>query len=291
MEAREAVDVVQGKLAQWLEALIQMLPNLALAALTIVAFWFLAKFLRHVSNKVILRVFQSGTLQRLAVTLIHVTTILIGIFAALSILHLNKTVTSLLAGAGILGLALGFAFQDIASNFIAGIIIATNRPYRVGELIRTREHEGVVQRIDLRTTELRSLQGVQVIIPNKELFQNVLFNYTRNGTRRVDMIIRVSYDTDLYKVRRITHDATRGVAGVLPELEVELFYQAFEKDAIDLELRFWIQALGQKHLNHVRSEVIMAIKAAYDIEGIRVPFPIRTIQLASGGDRSPAITP
>jgi small conductance mechanosensitive channel len=279
-EAHEGVDLVQRKLLDWSVALVRMLPNLALAALILVCSWLLARLLREVSRRILLRVFQSGTMQRFAVGLVHVTTILIGVFAALSVLHLDKTVTSLLAGAGILGLALGFAFQDIAANFISGILIATHRPYNVGELIGTREHLGVVQRIDLRTTEIRSLQGVQVIIPNKEIFQNVLHNYTRNGIRRVDLSVAISYREDLVRVRSITHDAVRRVEQVIPERDVELYYQGFREHFIELEVRFWIQALGNTHYHLSRSAVIMAIKAAYDKADIVIPLPIRTVELS-----------
>ncbi len=287
-EARKAIDLVQNEMALWLEAIVRMLPNVALAALTVMVFWLLAKFLRNVSNKVLIKIFQSGTLQRLAVTLIYVTTILIGLFAALSILHLDKTVTSLLAGAGILGLALGFAFQDIASNFIAGIIIAANRPIRVGELIKTNENVGVVQRIDLRTTEIRSLQGIQVIVPNKEIFQTVLMNYTRNGIRRVDLVVKVSLRADLQFVQKVTLDALREVPEILLEHDIELFYLGFEEHAIDLEIRFWIQALGNKHYQRMRSHAIIAVKGAYDREGIVIPFPMRTLEITKlDGDLRP----
>ncbi|MDQ3099980.1 MAG: mechanosensitive ion channel family protein [Bacteroidota bacterium] len=285
-EVREAVSLIENKLAAWLEHLVRMLPNIALATFMVIVFWLIAKALRKISNKLFVRVFESGTLQRLMVSLIYGTTILIGVFAALSVLHLDKTVTSLLAGAGILGLALGFAFQDIASNFIAGIIIATNRPIRVGELIQTKDQVGVVQRIDLRTTEIRSLQGIQVIIPNKEIFQTVLMNYTRNGIRRVDLVVRISFTSDLSIVQQITMEAVRSVPDVLLEQEIDLFYLSFEDDAIELEVRFWIQALGNKHYQRMRSNAIMAIKSAFDRAGIVIPFPIRTLEFA-GKDAIP----
>lgn len=124
IEAKKAVDLVQSKLTDWLEAFFLMLPNLVLATLIVVTFWLVARVVRNLANRIILRFFESNTLQRLIVGTLYITVVLIGFFTALSVLHLDKAVTSLLAGAGILGLALGFAFQDIASNFIAGIILA-----------------------------------------------------------------------------------------------------------------------------------------------------------------------
>jgi small conductance mechanosensitive channel len=281
MEAKKALDLVQTKLVTWLEAFILLLPNMALAALIVVGFWLLARVVRSVANKLIIRFFQSGTLQRLFSGILYVTIVLIGIFAALSVLHLDKTVTSLLAGAGILGLALGFAFQDIASNFIAGVLLAAQRPLAVGDLVETSGEIGIVQRIDLRTTELRNLQGLQVIVPNKDIFQSVLINFTRNGSRRVDVEVGVSYAEDLERVKHITIDAVKKVPDLLLDKGVDLFYQSFADSSINFEVRFWITSVSNNHFHTVRSNAIMAIRAAYAKEGITIPFPIRTLDFGS----------
>lgn len=277
VEALDAVDLIQEKLISWTKALIQMLPNLGLAALIVVAGWLLARLARSLVNKLLRKVIPSGTLLRLIGTCTYLMVMLVALFGALSVLHLDKTVTSILAGAGIIGLALGFAFQDIAANFISGVLMAVQRPIRVGELIETDGHFGVVQRIDLRTTELKNQQGIQVIIPNKEIFQLALLNYTRNSTRRVDLAVRISYGEDLERVERITLEAVRSVEGLLPGQPVEHFYTDFGDSSIDFELRFWIEARSQGHYTKCRSDAIKAIKAAYDKEGITIPFPIRTL--------------
>ncbi len=290
IEAKKAVDLVQNKLAEWLEALITMLPNMVLAALIVVGFWMLARLVRNLANRLMIRFFQSSTLQRLISTVIYIVIVLVGAFTALSVLHLDKAVTSLLAGAGILGLALGFAFQDIASNFIAGVLMAAQRPLRVGELVETSGQLGVVERIDLRTTQLRSTQGIQVTIPNKDIFQGVLVNYSRNGVRRVDLEVGISYGEDLEHVKQVTIDAVKNVPNVLQENGVDLFYQGFGDSSIDFEVRFWIVSSSNKHFHTVRSAAIMAIKAAFDKAGITIPFPIRTLDFGiKGGEKLDAM--
>lgn len=281
IEAKKALDLVQTKLFSWLEAFIMLLPNMALAALIVIGSWLFARVVRSVANKLVVRFFQSGTLQRLFSGILYIAIVFIGLFAALSVLHLDKTVTSLLAGAGILGLALGFAFQDIASNFIAGVLMAAQRPLVVGDLVETSGQTGLVQRIDLRTTELRNLQGLQVIIPNKDIFQSVLINYTRNGVRRVDLLARVGHGDDLEHVKRVSIAAIRTVPDVLLDRPVELFYQAFGENSIDLEVRFWITSVSNNHFHTVRSNAIMAIRAAYTKEGVTIPFPMRTLDFGS----------
>jgi len=283
IEAKKAIDLVQGKLSDWIEGLIAMLPNIALAALIVVAFSLAARLARQVTLRLLARLVPGGTLRRLISTMVHLAIVLVGFFTALSVLHLDKTVTSLLAGVGILGLALGFAFQDIASNFIAGVLMAMQRPIRVGELVGTGSHMGVVQRIDLRTTELRNMQGLQVIIPNRDIFQNALVNYTRNGVRRVDLPVGISYAEDLAHVKRVTIEAVKAVPDVLPGPDVDFFYQSFGDSAIQFEVRFWIASVANKHFHSVRSNAIMAIKSAYDREGITIPFPIRTLDFGIKG--------
>lgn len=286
MNATEAIELIKDKVLAWSKELVAMLPNILVAALIVVVGWLLARVVRNVSQRVMRRITDSNTLNELVSSLLYITVVLIAAFAALSVLQLDKTVTTLLAGAGIVGLALGFAFQDIASNFIAGVIMAVQRPLRRGELVETSGAVGTVERIFLRTTELRNLQGLQVILPNKDIFQSVLVNYSRNGTRRVDLPVGVSYAEDLEKVRTVGVAAVEAVPDVLVDKGVDLFYQGFGDSSIDLQLRFWITSNSNRHYQMVRSNVIMAVKSAFDREGISIPFPIRTLDLGiRGGEK------
>lgn len=289
-EAWNAVELIEEKLGSWTKALVQMMPNLVLAALIVVAGSLLARLARKLSGKVLAKAVRSGTLLRLIGNSVYLLVVMVALFGALSVLHLDKTVTSILAGAGIVGLALGFAFQDIAANFISGILMAVQRPVRVGELIRTGDHFGTVERIDLRTTELKNQQGIQVIIPNKDVFQNALMNYTRNGTRRIDLQVGISYGEDLERVEGLTTAAVKAVDGVLADKPVEHYYIEFGDSSINYEVRFWIEAISQDHYNRLRSLAIKAIKSVYNKEGITIPFPIRTLDFGiKGGEKLDAM--
>ena len=282
-DVENAGHLIEDKLFNWVREIIKLLPNLVLAAVIVVAGWLLARLARKVTKHLMDRVTVSRTLRRLVANCVYLMVLLVGVFGALSVLHLDKTVTSILAGAGIIGLALGFAFQDIAANFLSGVIMAVQRPIRTGELVETGDHTGVVEQIDLRTTELRNMQGIQVIIPNKEIFQKPLLNYTRNGIRRVDLAMGISYGDDLGKVERVTIEAVQSIGGLVPDHEVELFYKEFGESSIGAEVRFWIRATSNKHYQDMRSRAIKAIRAAYDKEGITIPFPIRTLDFGNKG--------
>jgi small conductance mechanosensitive channel len=112
-------------------------------------------------------------------------------------LGLDKTVTSLLAGAGVLALALGFAFQDLTTNFISGAFIAIQRPIKVGDVIETNGFTGKVLSIGLRSVKLDNFEGQQVELPSKDIFQKPIVNFTNSGERRVQMEGSIGYKDDL----------------------------------------------------------------------------------------------
>lgn len=171
MEIENYYTIIVDKLTGWMEQLVEMLPNFILAILVLIAFVFVGKLIRNISRKLLERALHNRPLSSIASTVIYIIIIAIGAFVALGLLNLDKTVTSLLAGAGIIGLALSFAFQDIATNFIAGFFMAVRRPFRIGQVIHCEGHSGVIRYIGIRTTEITSFQGQEVIIPNKMLFK------------------------------------------------------------------------------------------------------------------------
>jgi small conductance mechanosensitive channel len=201
----------------------------------------------------------------------------------LSVLQLDKAVTSILAGAGIAGLALAFAFQDIATNFISGIFISFRRPLHVGDVVKISNYMGKVEEINLRDTMIRTFQGQMVIIPNKDVFQNPIENYSLLGKRRMDLNIGVSYGDDLEKVKAVTLDAVRNLDGLCEDEETSFFYQGFADSSITYLLRLWVNSPEQPAYLKMGSDAIIAIKKAYDKEGITLPFPIRTLDFGIKG--------
>jgi len=167
-----AYNLIVEKLSNWLNEFISLLPNLVLAALILVLGMFLAKFVKSLSLRGIRRVSKIETVNKLFASFMHVVTVGVVIFIALSVLKLDKAVTSILAGAGIVGLALAFAFQDVAANFMAGIFMSFRRPLAVDDLVKVGDYFGTVEVISLRDTSIITLQGQRIIIPNKDIFQN-----------------------------------------------------------------------------------------------------------------------
>ena len=275
------------KLSGWIEAAILGLPNLVIAVLIVVVAALLARLARRLVGGVVHRVGERIEATRrvadLLGTLAYVAVLATGTFIALGVLSLDGVVTSLLAGAGIVGLALGFAFQDIASNFIAGVFLAVRAPFAPGQLVETNDFLGIVRAVNLRSTELDTLQGQRVILPNSAVFQNPLTNYATNRYRRVDVACGVGYGDDLDRAERVAKAAVEGLPLRDPARAVELFYTEFGDSSINFTLRFWIGETGQAAFLAAQSAAIKAVKAAFDREGVTIPFPIRTLDFDPNG--------
>src|SRR5690606_29277140 len=171
-----------------------------IAIIIFVLIYFLARFLEKFSKKYLVKAHVNETISGFLSRLFFLLLLIIGLMFSLSILNLTGTVASILAGLGILGLALGFAFQDTAANFMSGIFITFQRPFGIGDVIET--HNGImgnVVDIDLRVTKLQTFDGPLVHVPNRFLFQETFTNYTAIGKRRVRIDCGVSYGDDLEK--------------------------------------------------------------------------------------------
>ena len=283
LDFRAAFEDSQSKVMGWVEGLITHLPNIVAALLIFAIFMVLARIVRGVVSRVLRRMSSNSDVNRLVATLAFVVVLFAGVFFALDVLDLDRTVTSLLAGAGIVGLALGFAFQDTAENFISGVFLAVRSQFTDGDIIETNEHRGVVQDVNLRSTVIRTFSGQLVILPNSKVFKNPLVNYTAYTLRRVDIEVGVSYGDDLRKAAAIAKSSVADVPTRVVERDVEVFYTEFNDHSIDFQLRFWIPFALETDFLEARSEAIMRIKEAFDREGITIPFPIRTIDFSEVG--------
>ncbi len=281
----EAVDLLTGKLAGWIEETVRLLPNLALAVVVLVLFWLLSRLARWLLGRALEATPMPAPLRNLATTVLGVVVLVGGLFFALGVLGLDKTVTSLLAGVGIVGLALGFAFQDIAANFMSGVLLSVRRPIRVGDVVETNDFFGTVEEINLRSTVVRRPTGQIVYIPNKLVFENPLINYSRLGKRRVDLAVGVSYADDLEKAKKLAMAAVEDLPERDKESAVELFYTGFGGSSIDLVLRFWVPFSKQSDYLAAQSEAIVRVKRAFDEGGVSIPFPIRTLDFGILGGK------
>ncbi len=286
MDINEIVKIITGKLGGWMTGLIDLLPNLLLATLVFIIGLAISKWLKKFAERMVTKVSRNSALNGLIISFIHIFFIGIVIFTVLSILHLDKAVTSILAGAGIIGLALAFAFQDIAANFISGVFISFRKPFMVGDIVQVLNYMGKVEQINLRDTIVKTFQGLMVIIPNKDIFQNPIENFSLLGKRRLDLAVGVSYGDDLEKVKAVTLQAVASLEGLSPDDETTMFYNEFGDSSINFIIRFWVNTPEQIAFMKVGNDAVMKIKKAYDNNNITIPFPIRTLDFGIKGGAS-----
>lgn len=270
---------VINKVKGWLEQLFVMAPNIVAALFVVLVALQVSRWAERLTRSILFRLTGNLPISNLLGTVARAALVAVATFVALGLLNLDRTVTSLLAGVGVIGLALGFAFQDIAANFMSGFIMTIQRPFDVNDLVEVGNRLGRVKAIELRATELETLDGLSVIMPNKEVFQNAIMNYTKTPRRRLDLPLSVSYSADLEKARDVIKSAVAAIPKRDPGHEPQVFYTKFGDSSIEVVVRVWLTAADQLTWFDARSEAIMAIKDAFDREGIVIPFPTRTLDV------------
>jgi small conductance mechanosensitive channel len=185
-------------------------------------------------------------------------------------------------GLGIAGFTIGFALKDISENFVAGLLLLLQRPFDLGDVIEIDEFRGRVTDVSLRATEMITLDGQNIILPNGMVYTSPITNYTRSPLSRIALDVGVAYDSDLEQVRRVALEAIESVPQVLADPPPKVVYRAFDDSAITLTVMYWID--GRETPQFQATDVgLPAVKKAFDRAGIEIPFPIRTVQMERAG--------
>lgn len=273
-ETRLSLGIAIDKLQSWIDSFIAHLPNMVVSIFIVILFIFLAKL----AKRWVLKLFdptKNDVIKDLSTNLVYYSVFGLGIIIILEILSLRTTVTSLLAGLGIIGIALGFAFQDIAANFLSGIILAYRKPFQIGDICQMGEFIGGISEINIRDTVLRTFQGQNVVIPNRSVIQNPIINYTSIGQRRIDLTFRAAFEEDLEQVKSITTKALYPLDFITRKEDINFVYTEFDHSAILFEIHFWIKYKTEMDYIKAKNNAIMAIKKNLDQHGISVPFTTR----------------
>lgn len=285
-QVAQPIETVIQKLEGWLDTFINMLPNMVVTLFLLIIFLVLARYGSKLFKKLFSKTSSNQALEQLFSTVIYGAILSIGLFIMLGVLGLNKALTSILAGIGVLGLALGFAFQDIAANFLSGIILAFRRPFKTGHIIEIKGIMGTVTKTNLRDSIIETFQGQEVYIPNKDFLQNAFYNFSVLQRRRIDIVVGVSYAEDLEKVEAVVSSAIKNLEGVVDKDMMVFDYSEFDSSSINFNIRFWIKYPGEPSYFVMRSKAIKIIKKVFDEQDITIPFPIRTLDFGIKGGQN-----
>jgi small conductance mechanosensitive channel len=253
--------LIKEKLQSWLVSFVKMLPNLLMAILVFVAFYFVAKFLRKLMYRLLLKVSHQPAISGLFSSIFFILILFVGLFISLQLLHLEKTIASMLAGAGIIGLALGFAFQDLTSNFISGVFIIFKKPFDVGNVIDTNGFTGIVEEIQLRSTTIRTFQGLHIMVPNKDIFQKPVTNYSLSGKRRIDVVLTLPGKSNIPDTEQRIQKALEDIPEIRAD-KYQLLFTDYNGDTIKMEVHCWIDNTIERGFNDTRDKVLRKVHAA-----------------------------
>lgn len=274
----DSISGLWDKLDGWLDALILKLPNFAVAIIVMFGFYFIARGLKKFFYKVLFKKIHQESIKQILSRVIYYLVILIGFFIALGVMQLDKVLTSVLAGAGVLGLAIGFALQGTLSNTVSGFMLSFQPKVRIGDFIDAQGKSGFVEEITLRNVTVRQTDNEYVIIPNKTFVENPFTNYSWTKRSRISIKCRVSYNENLKHVEELVLKTINDNFQQNDNEAVEFFYTKFGKSSIKFITRFWIDSQKPKPKFEAQHKAITLIKLSFDKAGIIIPFPIRTWQ-------------
>jgi small-conductance mechanosensitive channel len=293
-DVRARITAALRLIQEYLRGAAAQLPLAALAAAVVGLFWLLGRLATRWKAPY-QRIGGNQLLGNLIRQLMRKGFFLFGVVVALNMLDLTAVVGAVLGTAGIVGLAIGFAFKDIIENYLAGVLLSIRSPFTVSDFVQVGADQGHVMRLTPRELVLMNMEGNHLRIPNSRVFNSIIYNFTRNPLRRFDFTVGVGAGEDLARVAETGCGALQGLKGVLREPAAFMRTEALGDFSVQVRFHGWMDQ-RETDLAKVKSEAIRAVKAALDGAGIDLPEPIRRVRLqrgpGAGGDhRRPPTAP
>jgi small conductance mechanosensitive channel len=252
--------------------------DLGINLVTAIVIFFVGKWIVSLIVKGLMKAMQKGdmdiTLRRFVANLARMLLMLFVIIAAIH--QLGIQTASLIALLGAAGLAVGLALQGSLSNFAAGVLIVLFRPYKVGDWIEGGGVSGSVEEVQILTTVLKTGDNKRVIIPNSQIMGTTITNYSANETRRVDLVVGVSYSDDLDKVRKELEGLVAADDRILDDPAVTIAVSELADSSVNFVLRPWVNTADYWG---VYFDLTEAIKKRFDEVGISIPFPQQDVHI------------
>ncbi len=271
------MEILVDSLQAELESLIRLAPRLGLAVIVLVVGVFVGKGARQSLRTVLRRAKANPAYFALFEGIAFWLCVLIAVGISLDLLGWDRAFAGFLAGGGIAAIILGFAFREIGENLLAGLMLAINRPFEVGDIIRSVDYEGVVKELTLRATHVRAIDGRDIFIPNAQIFTQPLVNYTIDGLRRLSFTLGIDYGDDPGAALELLLESTRNVSGVLDQPAPAAFVSALAPNYIELEVGFWVDTKEQNTLAlPVRTEALKAARIALRDAGLTFSSDVTT---------------
>ncbi|AKG20099.1 mechanosensitive ion channel family protein [Calothrix sp. 336/3] len=285
------ISAVWDKIQGMINGFIILLPNMVIALIVFAIFLYIARSIKKVVKRLTHNHRQARSLGMVLGRLAQGTTILIGLFVALSIVIPTFKANDLIQLLGISGVAIGFAFRDILQNFLAGILILLTEPFQINDQIVFKNFEGTVENIQTRATTIKTYDGRRILIPNSELFTNSVTVNTAFNNRRLQYDIGIGYGDDIDIAKELILEAMHSVKEVLKDPAPDVLVMDLAESTVNIRARWWIDPPRRIDDLTSRDRVLCAIKKKLTENGIDLPYPTRQILFhdqteETDGDRS-----
>lgn len=220
--------------------IIKLAPRLIAALVILLLAVWVGRGLGRVVSNILSRNSKSQTYHQFVKQLTTWLILLLGVILALNILGLGNVAVSLMAGGGLAAVVFGFAFREIGENFIAGFFLTFSRSFEVGDYIESEGLKGEVKTIELRHVHIRTYDGCDIFIPSAQIFKSPLFNYTRDGLRRLGFVVGIDYADDAEEAVKILQTAVKGTPGVLESPRSTVVMSTLQAQYVELQINFWV---------------------------------------------------
>ena len=261
------------KLQGWWVHGTHLLPNLLVALVFLMACILVSRPCNRLVYRLVRYFTKSVSIGHLFGALAQIAVVLLGVYIGLNLLHLDKIAISLLAGAGIVGLTLAFAFQDLTANFISGVYIDFSKPFEVGDIIEAGSIKGEVEHIGLRSTSIHAMDGVHILVPNKILFQGPVINYSRSPKRQISLQFLLAIQDELEEIEKRILESVQSVPGIGHHGPVHCYFTDMDQKNVTVNLHFWIRQVKPYENLQIRHAVILAVLKGLKTNGIKMLNP------------------
>ena len=268
-----ALDQVRGKLLR----LVVAIPLLVVAIAIVLLAVLFGRMLAHRPMGWLRRHRDNPYLEALVRRLVQAVVVILGLVLALNLLGATALVGAVLGSAGVIGLVVGFAFKDIAENYVAGVLLSLRRPFAPGEHLRIEGFEGKVAALTSRATIMVTMEGNHLSLPNALVFKSVVLNYSANSRRRFEFVLPIDTAQSIRDAREMGLAAIARVDGVLADPAPSCVVDGYNAKGLDLRFHGWIDQRSND-LGKTRSEALRAVKAVFGAGDVHGPETVRYLR-------------
>lgn len=272
---------VRAEMTRLWYASLHVLPMIAIGLVVLFVCFVLARPLTNVLMKPFVQAGQSQLVQVVLRRAITLFIILFGFYFFLRIAGLTQVAVAIISGTGVIGLVVGFAFKDIAENFIASLLLSVQRPFQIGDVIEVNGHKGVVQKMTARATTLVDFDGNHIQIPNATIYTNVIKNWTANPLARGSFMLGIGYDASIRKAQNLAMQVLVKHEAVLGDPEPQVLVESLGSATINLRIYYWVDQRSHSGAK-VGSILMRLIMRELERNGISMPDDSREIIFPQG---------